>query len=49
MMETVSTSEAPANVYQTTRRTIPEDCHLQFLVYLTTYELYRLSSVEQHK
>jgi hypothetical protein len=28
MMETVSTSEASVNFYQTTRRNIPEDSHL---------------------
>jgi hypothetical protein len=28
MMETVSSSETWANIYQTTRRNIPEDSHL---------------------
>jgi hypothetical protein len=29
MMEAASTSEMPVNFYQTTRRNIPEDIHLQ--------------------
>jgi hypothetical protein len=29
MMEAVSTSETPANLYQTTRRNIPEDSHFE--------------------
>jgi hypothetical protein len=29
MMEAASTSETPVNVYQTTRRSNPEDSHLQ--------------------
>jgi hypothetical protein len=28
MMETASTSETPVNIYQNTRRNIPEDSHL---------------------
>jgi hypothetical protein len=33
MMEAVSTSETSVNFYQTTRCTIPEDSHLQFLLF----------------
>jgi hypothetical protein len=30
-METVNTSETSVNIYQPTRRNIPEDSHLQYL------------------
>jgi hypothetical protein len=33
MMEAAGTSEMSVNVYQTTRRSIPEDIHLQGSIY----------------
>jgi hypothetical protein len=32
LMKAASTSETSVNFYQTTRRNIPEDCHLQSFV-----------------
>jgi hypothetical protein len=42
MMEEVSTSETPVNLYQTTRRNIPEDSHLQtrYRVNLKSHQIY---------
>jgi hypothetical protein len=37
MMEAASTSETPANLYQTTRRYNPEDSHLQVVTYRFFY------------
>jgi hypothetical protein len=36
MLEAVSTFETSVNFYQTSRRNIPEDSHLQIIGYLTT-------------
>jgi late competence protein required for DNA uptake (superfamily II DNA/RNA helicase) len=37
MMEAVSSSKTFVNIYQTTRSNIPEDSHLRFSGYLTTF------------
>jgi hypothetical protein len=39
MMEAASTSETSVNFYQTTRRNIPEDSHLQIPTYLNKLDL----------
>jgi hypothetical protein len=37
MMEAASTSETPVNIYQITRRNIPEDSHLRRLENLKSH------------
>jgi hypothetical protein len=37
IMEAASTSETPVNFYQTTRRNIPEDSHLQAHILLNNF------------
>jgi hypothetical protein len=42
MMEAVSTSETPVNIFHTTQRNIPEDSYLQGNVCLSIVYLYGL-------
>jgi hypothetical protein len=50
MMEAANTSETSVNVYQTTRRNIPEDCHLrEYFIYLYFTFLKNRKTVTEHR